>query len=351
MPAPRPALVRAPQPVPHRPARCWPAQPAAGELTLAPVPPLPTGRAGWVAALLPALGVLPVAGFALTGARHGTSLLLVLLLVPALSGSVAMVVSQRRRDRRGRRGARARWRAHCDDLLVRAAPAASAQRLALDRLHPDAAGLTAWLQAGFAFERRPGDPDALVVCVGAGEVPCRVPIVRSAGHPLQEVDAELDAQAQAAARATATLACAPVTVGLREVGVLAVVGSRPEVRPVLAAVTAQLGALHAPGELELGGSGDGGSSGAWSWAAALPHARGTPPGAGFGCDDGAVGVWLSAPSDAPMRVAVVAAYRPGSSRGLDAALAAPGVLAVVGCERRDDLPAGPGRSSTCPTRR
>ncbi len=317
-------------PVPHRPARQRPRLPIERALELAPAPAPPPAGPGWLSGLLPATSMLPVVALGATGHAHGTALLLALLVIPAVGGTVAMHVTQRRRARRDSRHARDRWSAHLAGRVSEAASAAAEQRLALDRLHP--VDLLAAVGGGCAFERRPTDDDALVVVIGAGEVPARRPLVRTRAGPLDEVAADLDAAAEAAVAGATSLAGAPVCVGLRAARVLAVVGTEAETTPVLTRVLGELAALHAPGELALGGRG-------LPWAASLPHGRGGP---GFDADRGELAGWLAGSADTPMRVAVLSTYGPGDDPALDAALAGVETVAVVGVRQPADVPACAG---------
>jgi S-DNA-T family DNA segregation ATPase FtsK/SpoIIIE len=225
------------------------------------------------------------------GAR-GSGTLVLLLVVPALVGTVGLVVGQRRRARADHMRAVRRWRAHVDDLVGRCRAAAEAQRLALDRRHP--ADLGAALAARWAFERRPTDPDALVVAAGCGPVDARVRLELPPVGPLDEVDPALLDLARRAVERTATIPAAPVVVDLRAVGLLAVVGDPA----VVDRLVAEVAALHAPGEVAIAGDD--------RW----PH------------------------HDGDLRLTVVRSYVPGT-----AAVPAP---AIVGCARHEDVPATAG---------
>lgn len=331
------------------------------------------GAVSWTTAVLPALGILPVAAFAFQGGR-GTPLLLVLMLIPTLGGSVGMAIGQRRRGRRESLRTTSRWHDHRTQLLADCYAAADQQRRALDRLHPAATLLAAHVESGSGFERRSEDLDSLVVAIGAGQVPALVHITRSPA-PLADCEPALARLAAEAVRTTALLDAAPVSVGLRNVGVLAVTGPRHLGVSVARALVAQLAALHAPNELELAAIVSDPQH--WAWAARLAHCRGAPPGARFDAltygprgatatgegdvppsdQPGAVlggdadipdhepaatsgathlAGWLSAPADSD-RVAIIDGYQPGECSALDLALAEPQVLAIVLCAGR--LPA------------
>ncbi|HVV29520.1 MAG TPA: FtsK/SpoIIIE domain-containing protein [Mycobacteriales bacterium] len=320
--------------VPYRPARMVPPQPPVQQLPLTEPPPQAGPAAGWITAVLPALGILPVVFFAAGGG--GTSVLLVLLMIPTLGGSVAIAFGQRHRRRHDTRRAQQRWHAHCDALIARCEDAAHQQRIALDRLYPPPSALRTWLEAGHAFERRITDPDALHVCVGSGPVPARVRVTRSPA-PLADVAPALAARAAAAVDSTAVLTAAPVTVGLREAGVIALTGPSQACTRTAAAIVVQLACHHAPAELELAWSVDDCDS--WSWLDEVPHTVRPTGSPGPGIEPGALAGWLVTPGDG-VRVAVVDGYRPGACPQLDLALTQPNTVAVVCCA--DELPARVG---------
>ncbi|HEX7355541.1 MAG TPA: FtsK/SpoIIIE domain-containing protein [Mycobacteriales bacterium] len=274
--------------VPHRPARRPLPEPAEAALPLAAPPVRPAGSPGWLFGVLPALGLLPLVALGM----RGSGALVLLLVVPVLVGTVGVVVGQRRYARANHTRAVSRWRAHVDDLAARCTAAADGQRLALDRRHP--ADLGAAIEAGWAFERRPSDADALVVAVGSGMVAARVRLEPPPVGPLDDVDpALLDVARLACARA-AVLPAAPVTVDLRAAGILAVVGDPA----VVDRLVAEVAVLHAPGEVAISGDD--------RW----PHREGD------------------------VRLTVVSRYAPGARAG-----PAP---AIVGCRRYEDVPAAAG---------
>jgi S-DNA-T family DNA segregation ATPase FtsK/SpoIIIE len=273
----------------------------------------------WMTTVLPALAVLPLAALSFHGG-HGTTLLLVLLLIPTLGGSVAVAVIQRRGRLRETARTRQRWLAHREALVEECRQAAEKQRGALDRLHPSAGQLADLVQGGGGFERRSQDSDALVLAIGTGSVPARVYVTRSPA-PLADCDPDLALLAAAVVRETAGLDAAPVTVALGDVGVLAITGPPELATAVLRSLVAQLAALHPPSDLAIRG------------VVRLPTEWQS---AAFETDGDAVAAWLAQPAE-ERRVAIIDGYQPGSCRTLDAALAETHVLAVVTCA--EQLPA------------
>ena len=130
----------------------------------------------------------------------------------------------------------------------RLASALAVERLRLDRLHPDPQAVLATVE-----HRMPGlwvGDDRLVVRLGVGETPTRV------------------AWAENGTRSHPSAAGTPVTVALRDVGCLGVVGPDDLTHAVLRSVVGQLCAAHPPTRLVLAVAS---SSAEWSWSRWLPH--------------------------------------------------------------------------------
>jgi len=320
-------------PVLYRPARSWPALPDSALLRV-PAPPVPTDTgAGWLAALS-GLGMLPLLAMGFTaGGSAGPWLLM--LSVPGAVGGVCAALYQRRRSRRRAAELRSRWRAAVTALLARCAEAARQQRLALDRLHPGAEALASLAASEARFERRADDADALTVCVGDGAVQALVRISPEESGPA--ADPELAAELAAAVRSTQLLDAAPIAVGLRDVGVLAVCGPPAETTPVMTALVAQLAALHLPGEVAMAiVAAATGEKPAWQWAEALSHVRPAHGGGGLRCDADEAARWAAASGASAHRVLIVTDYLPGQSAELDRVLGRALVPAILVC--RGGLP-------------
>jgi len=181
-----------------------------------------------------------------------------MLLSPLMLGS--NYISDRVGGRKGYRKARAEYEQATARAQVRIDAGLEAER-ALRRLaHPDPATL---LLAALGprqrlWERRPTDPDALTVRLGTADLPARATVRpetpgEQPRHP--------------------TVTDVPVTVPLREVGVLGLAGPPAQLAGLARHVVAQLVALHSPRDLDLVLLCDPGGDAArrWHWARWLPH--------------------------------------------------------------------------------
>ena len=117
------------------------------------------------------------------------------------------------------------------------------------------------------WERRPGDPDHLVVRVGWTDLPS------AAGYEL--APGGTDEERAHVARTLAphlVVRGTPLTVGLADVEGIGLSGPREQTAALARWLTIQLAALHSPHDLRLAAALAARSE--WSWFAALPHAAG-----------------------------------------------------------------------------
>lgn len=280
----------------HRPVRAWPLMVEPASIVL---PPVPAGAAGprrrW-AQLLPMVGSLAMVGFALIVHSLLYFVVIVVMVVGMVGATLATQVVTARDERRGRTRARTRFREAVDAARDEARAAAGVQRAALVGLHPDPAGLLDLVRARDGiWERRPTDPDFATVRLGLGLVAAARPVVPVPdAQATSEPDPELAELAEVAASESRILPAAPVTVPLRELGVVAVVGPAERARALAGAWMASLAALHAPGELRFVGLVPEDAIEAWNWLKWLPHCRDPEGGEGFGRARRAVGTDVAA---------------------------------------------------------
>ncbi|OIV37583.1 hypothetical protein BIV57_10300 [Mangrovactinospora gilvigrisea] len=131
------------------------------------------------------------------------------------------------------------------------------------------------------WERRPGHPDELCVRLGTSDLPAD-------GDPSGADPAVLEDSAEPGTDPRAVLPAVPITVDLRETGVLGLAGPRRRLAGLARAVVAQLAGLHSPLHLELvvlTGPVDDAADGSpedraareaaddWAWTRWLPHLR------------------------------------------------------------------------------
>ena len=225
---------------------------------LPPDPPEPrTVRVPWVAVALPA-----VLGLVLAAVLGPVYLLFVLLAPVTALGSWATDRSGSRREAAAARATSGERLAAASRRLHEAADADGRRR------HAQAPDLARLLLAArgpgdVLWQRRPGDPDALHVRLGTGELPARVTVRPASGAPTA-----------APALRTPLLPGVPVVVPLREAGVLGLAGRADDVRAVMRAVAASAAALHSPRDLLVVVLPRPDAAASWHWASWLPHTDG-----------------------------------------------------------------------------
>src|SRR5215211_3886443 len=265
----------------HRPVRAHPRPPPAGELVVAAPPVVgwtAAGVAGWLQHLVPLAGSGGSVAFlfAFPGPRPAWLVALVIgAAVASVAVGVALRLTERRAARRARRRERARYLAHLRRVATAVERLAAAQLAAAEHVHPDLPKLwRAVDQTDRLWERRPTDDDFLTVRIGRGPVPLAAPVrLDTAAGPLVEHDPELLQAAENLVRRAARLPAAPVTVPLRQLGVLALTGPPDRTRALARAVLCQLAAFHAPDDLRILAACPATASPAWRWLDRLPHRR------------------------------------------------------------------------------
>ncbi|MDQ3990176.1 MAG: FtsK/SpoIIIE domain-containing protein, partial [Actinomycetota bacterium] len=149
-------------------------------------------------------------------------------------------------------------------IETEAREALQAEELArrIDSPDPAVALLTATGPRSRLWERRRDDPDYLLLRVGTGDLPSEVVL----DDPTREEHRRA---------VTWTALDAPVTVPLRERGVLGIAGPAETPRALARWVVAQLAVLHSPHDLQLYVLTDVSGRRRWEWVRWLPQAR--PP--------------------------------------------------------------------------
>ena len=230
--------------------------------TLAPLPtgveiparPSSGGDAGTPWVQYGAMLVSPLAFGGVMFVVTGRALFLFLGLIGPIVMLLVAITGSRSRRRRQER----------DEADYRAAVAAAEQQLDvllrreaahLRADHPDPATLVdaAERRTRAVWTARPGSADVLVLRVGVADQPSRIS-VRGRETPQ-------------------TSWLAPVTVSLREVDHLAVVGPRARARAAARALVLQAAVLHPPSLLRLYLITDSTAEDCWGWVRWLPHAR------------------------------------------------------------------------------
>lgn len=182
------------------------------------------------------------------------------LLSPA--SLVAGHLHDRRAGRRSHRRRLAEHRAAVAAVEADAGRALAAERAARRLAFPDAAVVlaTALGPSRRLWERRRHDADALTVRLGTGDLASEV--------VLEDPDQPDHRRAQ-----TWTALDVPVTVSLRERGVVGMAGPAEVTRALARWVVVQSAALHAPGDLRVHVLSDLAGGTSWQWLRWLPHAQ------------------------------------------------------------------------------
>jgi len=191
------------------------------------------------------------------------------MLIMSLASPVLVIsnfLTQRRMSRRRGRTALSRWQLERDSAGRRLAELTEAVRAELLRDLPDPATIrnTCTLPGVRLWERRRGDPDALLLRVGVGELP--VPLRLEGGEP-------------GATPPEPTLSPVPVGVDLAAAGVLGIAGPAAGARAVARWQVLQLAALRSPRDLRVVLLCGDQSSADWQWVRWLPHAQTGSPNA------------------------------------------------------------------------
>ncbi len=209
--------------------------------------------------------MIPLAiGAMMVPVMHSWTFALFMLLSPVMLGANA--VSDRIGGRRVHRRAQADYQ-QAERAAQAEVTAGLAAEAALRRCtHPDAATLllTATGPRRRLWERGCADPDALTLRLGTADLPARLTLCSDG----------VDVGA-AGAQQPAVVTAVPLTVSLRDVGVLGLAGQRDRVMGLARHAIAQLAALHSPRELDLVVlcAPAGQASQEWRWVRWLPHLR------------------------------------------------------------------------------
>ncbi|BCJ37073.1 type VII secretion protein EccC [Actinocatenispora thailandica] len=198
-----------------------------------------------------------------------------LFLVASVAVGAIMLISQRSGPRRETREARERYLDYIEHVRTGARATIGVQRRAGRWSHPDTARLLdiARLDAR-RWERRRTDDDFLQLRFGVGDQPLATPLrMASAETPLAAVDPVCQQVAHDLRGRYSVLHDQPVWLGLRELGVLSVVGDRAGARAVAGSLIAQLLTFHSPEDVQLAVVRDERHAPPWDWAKWAPHCQ------------------------------------------------------------------------------
>lgn len=223
----------------------------------------------------PLVAVLAPAAMGLVMATvlHNPLYLLFAAMSPVMS--LANTVAERRAGRTSQRRQQEQYQKDLSEARSRLEEARLAERTLRRAEHPDPAStrLTAVLPDRRLWERRLHDDDALELRVGLAHLPARVRVTTADDGGQDDLQVQVEH--------------VPVTVALREAGVVGVAGPRERVRATGRWVVTQLAVRHTPRDLSLVVLTDPAAARDWDWLRWLPHARptdGTGPTALVGND-------------------------------------------------------------------
>ena len=257
----------------HRPARLVRPAAAGGPRTIEAPPTLPEGRSGNpLQALLPVAGATSSLGMMLVFRNPAMLAVGALIMVVAIFGGLAMLLSQSGQAARQRRQQRERYLDYLEELRQELAgdeQRARAEALALDP--PPAALVDVVRDPARRWERRRGDLDFLRLRAGMGQVPARPVVLQDDGTSLRPTDRFMRAEARAVERRFATVPQMPLLVPLDRAGSVSVVGDRAGVLELARALLVQLAALHAPDDVGVAVACPTHRLDDWSWTKWLPH--------------------------------------------------------------------------------
>lgn len=196
----------------------------------------------------------------------------VMLAVAGLSPMMAITtyIGDRRGGRKSFARGSAGFRAQLEDALEDLERAMTDEALARRAESPDAPRLLRRLadMEPSLWERRPQDPDFLCLRVGVADLPARSTVTIKDGG-----DAQLQEAAAARISERHTIPSIPLTVNVRQSGVLGLAGPGPAVAGLARWLAIQAAVLHSPGELVMTAAFTGASAREWSWLKWLPHLR------------------------------------------------------------------------------
>jgi S-DNA-T family DNA segregation ATPase FtsK/SpoIIIE len=200
-----------------------------------------------------------------------------LFMLGSVGMGIGMAMQQRSTARRRTRGGRARYLDYLHGVRVQLQLAAAAQRAASAWSHPQPDALLAITgSTARLWERRPDDPDFLVVRVGEG----RLPLVTQFQVPPEDgLAAQSDPVCAEAmgemVRTQSTVPNQAITIDLKASPVVSVVGQRAAAEDAVRALLSELAVLHAPDDVHLLLCTRQGAAHVWEWMKWLPHLKGS----------------------------------------------------------------------------
>ncbi|HEY7044571.1 MAG TPA: type VII secretion protein EccCa, partial [Nocardioidaceae bacterium] len=264
-----------------RPARIAPPGVPTEHITIADPPTqeqTPPAAAGATMILMPIMSGVGSLTVSLT--NRGNPLVAVgglIFLVGSITVGAIMIISQRSGPKRLLREGRERYLDYVEDLRHSLRETLSAQKRNAAWRHPSPELLPDIARSNARrWERRRTDSDHLVLRLGVGDQPIVAALTMSADTgPLNQFDPVcLDAAVNLQTRYSVVHE-QPVTVDLRPLSVLSVLGDRYVSRQLATAMALQLVTFQSPADVSLAIVRSDDLAEAWEWAKWLPHCQST----------------------------------------------------------------------------
>lgn len=223
------------------------------------------------------MGTGALTGALTAGARKLQAIASLLIFVGAICFAVIMIISQRTGPKKQVREGRERYLDYIEQMRHTLRGRIAVQRRSEAWRHPLTEKLVdAARNDHRRWERRLSDSDFLVVRIGTGDQPLQSPLTMQADTgPLNEFDPVCLQAAKELYSRYSMLRDQPITVDLRTVGTLSVLGRPEATRELATGMAMELATFHAPHEVQIAVVRSEANADHWEWAKWLPHAQET----------------------------------------------------------------------------
>ncbi len=262
-----------------RPARITPPAVPVDQITIADPPTqeqTPPAATGMTMILMPMMS--GASSLIVSLSTRGNPLIQIgslIVLVGSVMVGIIMIVSQRSGPKRLLRESRERYLDYIEELRHTLRGTIAAQKQSSRWRHPPPGYLPDLTRTtARRWERRRTDPDHLVVRVGVGDQPIATELAMNADTgPLNQFDHVCLEAAENLRDRYCVLHDEPVTLDLRQLGVLSVLGDRVAGRRLATAMALQLVTFHSPSDVTLAVVRADALAGDWEWVKWLPHCQ------------------------------------------------------------------------------
>ncbi len=215
------------------------------------------------------VGAMAVAYYSRSAVARNPAFLIFPLMM--LVSTVTTVISNADRGRGALNAERADYLGYLSDARADIVNTAAAQHQSLLWCHPDPDSLWTVVGGCRMWERRVSDPDFCQVRIGLGTLP----LARRLIPPTLETNSRLDPVAVTALHrflgTHSTVPNVPITLALREVAAVSVVGDITAARALLRAAICQLAVMHSPRLVLVAAAVSDHNRRHWDWLKWLPH--------------------------------------------------------------------------------